>query len=67
MNEDIIKGNWLQVKGEIKKQWGDLTDDSIDQIDGSREKLVGKIQESQGVARDEAEKQVEEWEKSRSA
>jgi len=67
MNEDIIKGNWLQVKGEIKKQWGDLTDDAIDQIDGSREKLVGKIQESQGVARDEAEKQVEEWEKSRSA
>lgn len=67
MNKDIISGNWKQFKGEVQKQWGKLTDDKLDQIDGNREKLVGKIQEEYGVAKDEAEKQVKEWEKTQKA
>lgn len=63
MNNDIFSGNWKQFKGEVKKQWGDLTDDQITQAEGSREKLVGKIQENYGIAKDEAEKQVKDWEK----
>lgn len=63
MNKDIFSGNWKQFKGEVKKQWGDLTDDQITQAEGSREKLVGKIQENYGIAKDEAEKQVKDWEK----
>jgi uncharacterized protein YjbJ (UPF0337 family) len=51
------------MKGSIKEQWGNLTDDHLDVIDGRREKLVGRIQESYGVARDEAERQVKDWEK----
>ena len=65
MNKDIFEGNWKQFKGEVQKQWGKLTDDTLDQIDGSREKLAGKIQENYGIARDEAEKQIKEWEKAR--
>src|SRR5215813_5408428 len=63
MNWDTMKGNWKQVKGSVKEQWGKLTDDHLDVIDGRREKLVGRIQESYGVARDEAERQVSDWEK----
>jgi uncharacterized protein YjbJ (UPF0337 family) len=63
MNTDIIQGKWEQVKGEITKRWGRLTDDTLTEINGNRTKLLGKIQESYGVARDEAEKQVTDWEK----
>lgn len=62
VNSDQLSGNWKQFKGEVKRQWGKLTDNHLDQIDGSREKLAGKIQESYGIAREEAEKQVSAWE-----
>jgi len=63
MNEDIIKGKWKQIRGAAQKQWGKLTDDHLDQINGDREKFLGKIQENYGVARDEADKQLKDWEK----
>lgn len=62
MNKDIIKGQWQQLKGEIQSQWGRLTDDNLDEIDGDRTKLLGKIQETYGLAKNEAEKQLKEWE-----
>ena len=61
MNWDRIKGNWKQAKGEIRKQWGKLTDDDLDAIAGERQKLVGKIQDRYGIAKNEAEKQADEW------
>ena len=61
MNWDIVEGKWTQFKGDVKKQWGKLTDDELDVIAGNREKLVGKIQESYGVSRDNADKQVNDW------
>ena len=67
MNEDIIAGRWEQVKGSVQKRWGKLTNDNLDTINGSRMQLLGQIQESYGIARDEAEKQVKEWEGSRVA
>lgn len=63
MNNNIFEGNWKQFKGEVQKQWGKLTDDTFDQIAGDRKKLVGAIQENYGVMQDEAEKQVESWER----
>lgn len=66
MNSDIIKGKWTQIKGEVRKQWGKLTDDQFDQINGDREKLLGYIQESYGIAREEADRQIAEWEKAHS-
>ena len=62
MNEDTVKGNWKQFKGKVKEQWGKLTDDDLDVINGQRDQLVGRIQERQGIARDQAEKQVSDWE-----
>ena len=63
MNKDIIEGNWNQLKGKVKEQWGKLTDDDLDVIGGKKEQLLGKIQERQGISRNEAEKQLEEWQK----
>ncbi len=61
MNTDVIKGKWTQIKGEARSQWGKLTDDEVDQIAGDRDKLIGKIQEKYGIARNEAEAQVNDW------
>lgn len=61
MNEDTLKGNWKQFKGKMVEQWGKLTDDDFDVIAGRRDQFVGKLQERLGIARDEAERQVKEW------
>jgi len=61
MNWDRIEGNWKQFKGSVRARWGRLTDDEIDIIEGNREKLAGRVQEAYGIARDEAERQVDEW------
>jgi uncharacterized protein YjbJ (UPF0337 family) len=66
MNWDRIEGNWKQLKGKVKAQWGDLTDDDFDVVAGRRDQLAGKIQERYGVAKDEAERQVKAWEHSAS-
>lgn len=63
MNADIIEGKWRQFKGDIQAKWGDLTDDQLEEINGNREKFIGKIQENYGVARHEAEKELKEFEK----
>ncbi len=63
MNENIIKGNWNEVRGAIQKKWGKLTDDDLAQIRGERTRLLGSLQKTYGYAEDEAEKQVREWEK----
>ena len=62
MNWDRIEGDWKQFKGNIKVQWGKLTDDHLDVIAGKRDVLAGKIQEAYGISKDEAEKQLTEWE-----
>ncbi|MGV3493406.1 MAG: CsbD family protein [Ramlibacter sp.] len=62
MNEDRTEGNWKQFKGKVKEQWGKLTDDDLDVIAGKRDQLAGKIQERHGVARDEAERQIRDYE-----
>jgi uncharacterized protein YjbJ (UPF0337 family) len=63
MNWDIVQGNWKQFKGKVKGQWGKLTDDHLDVIDGKRVELAGKIQEAYGVTKDEAELQIKAFEK----
>ena len=58
MNEDILKGRWNQMQGDLKKWWGRLTDDDIQRIEGSKEKLAGILQERYGYSRQAAEEQV---------
>lgn len=60
MNNDIMEGNWKQLKGKVRENWGKLTDDEVDEIGGRKDNFVGKIQEKYGMNRDEAEK---EWDK----
>ena len=64
MNWDTIQGNWKQLTGRAKQQWGKLTDDDLQVVEGHRDILSGKIQERYGIAKDEAEKQLSAWEKS---
>ncbi|PVA06680.1 CsbD family protein [Thalassorhabdomicrobium marinisediminis] len=61
MNWDTIKGNWKQMTGSVKEQWGELTDDDITEAAGEREKLVGKVQEKYGRSKTEAEREVDEF------
>ena len=61
MNWDQIEGKWKQVTGKVKEKWGKLTDDDLTTINGKKEQLVGKIQERYGIAREAAEKQVDEF------
>ena len=63
MNWDRVEGNWKQLKGAVKARWGKLTDDDFDVIAGKREQLAGKIQERYGIQKDEAERQLTEWER----
>lgn len=62
MNWDIVAGNWNQFKGKVKAQWGKLTDDQLKVIGGKRDVLSGKIQEAYGITKDEADKQVKQFE-----
>jgi uncharacterized protein YjbJ (UPF0337 family) len=61
MNSDQMQGKWKQMKGTVKERWGKLTDDDVDVINGQNDQLVGKIQEKYGIAKEEAQRQVEDW------
>jgi len=61
MNWDRIEGNWKQFSGKAQQQWGKLTNDDLDVVEGRRQELVGKIQERYGIGKDEAERQVDTW------
>lgn len=62
MNWEQVRGNWNQLKGGVKQQWGKLTDDDLTYVEGSRDKLVGRVQERYGIEKDEAERQLKDWE-----
>ena len=61
MDWNRIEGNWKQLKGKVKEQWGQLTDDELDLIAGRREQLEGKIQKRYGITKDAARKDVDDW------
>jgi len=61
VNQDTLKGEWSQLRGRVRKRWGKLTDDDLDQIEGDREILVGKLQERYGRTREQVERWFGEW------
>ena len=63
MNWDRIEGNWKQFKGQVKEQWGRFTDDELDVVAGKRDQVLGKLQEKYGITKDEAQRQLLEFEK----
>jgi uncharacterized protein YjbJ (UPF0337 family) len=58
MNKDTIEGNWTEMKGKIREQWGKLTDDQLDEVKGKWEQLAGVVQQQYGISKDEAEVQI---------
>jgi uncharacterized protein YjbJ (UPF0337 family) len=61
MNSDVLAGKWKQLKGDIKSQWGKFTDDDLAMVEGQRDKLVGLVQERYGYARQQAEREVDQF------
>ena len=61
MNKDTFKGQWMQEKGQIRRQWGKLTDDDVDQIQGDAEILIGKLQERYGRSKDQAQQEFDRF------
>lgn len=64
MNKDTFQGQWHEVKGKVKEKWGKLTNDDLTEINGKRESLVGKLQKHYGYAKDKAEQELSNFEKS---
>ncbi len=62
MKSQVLQGKWDQVKGIVKEFWGELTGDELDFIAGQRDRLIGLLEEKYGMTREEAEKQVEDFE-----
>ena len=61
MNWDEVGGKWSQVKGSIRQKWGNLTDDDLEYIAGSRDKFIGKLQERYGFGKEQAQKRADDW------
>src|SRR6267142_4293210 len=61
MNKDVLQGKWREMKGEVKEQWGKLTDDDLDRIEGKGEQLLGLLQQRYGYARDKAEEEYKRF------
>ena len=60
-NKDQVQGNWKQLKGKVKEQWGKLTDNDLTIVEGNMDQLAGRVQERYGIQRDEAERQIKEF------
>ena len=60
MNKNEIEGRWLQLKGKIKEEWNDLTDDEFEEAEGEAMQMVGKIQAKYGITKEAAEKRIGE-------
>jgi uncharacterized protein YjbJ (UPF0337 family) len=60
MNWDIVKGNWKQLQGELRKQWGKLTDSDWEEMAGEKDKVLGKLQQRYGWSREEAEREAQQ-------
>ncbi len=63
MNKQILKGNWNEAKGKIKEKWGELTDDEVNRVSGEVDQLIGVLQKRYGLSKEEAEQEIEAWEK----
>lgn len=61
MNKDVLQGNWKQIKGNVKQQWGKLTDNDIARIEGNYDEFVGVLQERYGYDRDRAEREIDDY------
>ena len=59
MNEDIFKGKWKQLRGQIQQKWGDLTNDDLDRVQGAQTEFEGLLQERYGYTKERAKQEVD--------
>lgn len=67
MNSDVFKGQWKQLKGDVKMRWNKLTDDDLDVVDGAMDKLEGKLQERYGWEKEQVRREIDAWGRDRGA
>ena len=67
MNSDVFKGQWKQLKGDVRMRWNKLTDDDLDVIDGGMEKLEGRLQERYGWEKEQVKREIDNWGRERTA
>jgi uncharacterized protein YjbJ (UPF0337 family) len=58
INNDMIEGQWKEIRGKVQKAWGDLTNDDLDQVNGSRLELEGQLQRRYGYSKERAKQEV---------
>ncbi len=61
MNWDQVEGKWKEMKGSVKQKWGKLTDDDLNYINGSRDQFLGRLQQRYGIAKEQAQEQLDSW------
>ena len=61
MNWDQVQGSWQELKGKVRSKWAKLTDDDVDKVGGAKDQLVGRIRERYGYAKEDAEREVDDW------
>jgi uncharacterized protein YjbJ (UPF0337 family) len=59
MNDDIFKGKWKQLRGQIQQKWGDLTNDDLDRMQGTQTEFEGLLQERYGYTKERAKQEVD--------
>ncbi len=60
MNEDILKSQWTQLRGQLKVWWSVLTDEDLDKINGRRDRLISMLQKKYGFTKDEASRELDD-------
>ena len=60
MNNDRIQGNWKQLTGKLREEWGDITDNEYEEMAGNKDQLVGKLQAKYGWTREEADRLIDQ-------
>lgn len=60
LNENFVKGKWREIKGDIQKAWGKLTDDELEKTKGDFKSISGLIQQRYGVAEEKSRIRLED-------
>jgi uncharacterized protein YjbJ (UPF0337 family) len=61
MSELNLKGNWNELKGKFKQEYGELTENDLTYVEGKEDELIGRLQKRLGKTREEIASMIKEW------